>query len=327
MQTRTRPSLAGITDLNRLNAVANDYDMRPGWNKAEPSLWTEPRGTFLPARWSWADARAAMDSSAGLISAEQTDRRNLFLVNPLEGNEYATLRTLVSAFQGIMPGERARSHRHAPNALRLVLEGGEGIYTVVDGVRIDMKPGDVVLTPGWCWHGHGNDGNAPGYWIDYLDVPLVHQLEPMFFESWPDGFQAPAASTRDSEYVFSYDAITEVLDAADPDEDGVVRHVLDAPSLPTMELTMSRLGARKRAAADRRLLCNQIITIVEGEGQTVVDGKTFTWTRGDVIAIPRWTWYRHENSSPSVVFTVSDAPVYRKLGFWRHETAAGTTVN
>ena len=27
--------------------------------------------------------------------------------------------------------------------------------------------------------------------VDFLDVPLVHLLEPMFLENWPDGFQTP----------------------------------------------------------------------------------------------------------------------------------------
>jgi gentisate 1,2-dioxygenase len=110
--------------------------------------------------------------------------------NPLEGNTYATTRTLIAAYQMILPGEKARSHRHTPNALRLILEG-EGAYTVVDGVRLDMHPGDVVLTPNWYWHGHCSEADVPCYWLDGLDVPLVHLLQPMFFESYPGGFQDP----------------------------------------------------------------------------------------------------------------------------------------
>ncbi len=81
----------------------------------------------------------------------------------------------------ILPGERARSHRHSPHALRFVLDVPDTAYTVVDGTRIDMRPGDVLLTPGWHWHGHGNDGDRPGYWVDFLDVPTVQLLEPMRF--------------------------------------------------------------------------------------------------------------------------------------------------
>jgi gentisate 1,2-dioxygenase len=89
----------------------------------------------------------------------------------------------------IMPGEKARSHRHTPNALRLIVDAEPGAYTIVNGERLSMMPGDVVLTPNWCWHGHGNDSRSNAYWLDVLDVPLVHLLEPMFFEPHPDDFE------------------------------------------------------------------------------------------------------------------------------------------
>jgi gentisate 1,2-dioxygenase len=43
-----------------------------------------------------------------------------------------------------------RSHRHTSAALRLVLDAGDDVYNVVDGKRVDITPGDVVLTPSWC---------------------------------------------------------------------------------------------------------------------------------------------------------------------------------
>src|SRR5260370_25647918 len=89
---------------------------------------------------------------------------------------------LVAVYQMILPGEWARAHRHTPNALRLILDAEPGTYTQVDGVDIAMEPGDVLLTPNWSTHGHGNRGNASAYWLDFLDVPLVQLLEPMFFE-------------------------------------------------------------------------------------------------------------------------------------------------
>lgn len=312
--------------LDELNARALEIEMRPGWDKVERSLWPNPPENFRPAHWSWADAKSMIEASAGLISADQTDRRNLFMVNPVEDNDYATLRTLVCAYQGIGPGDRAPSHRHTPNALRLVLEGGEGIYTVVDGVRIDMEPGDVVLTPGWSWHGHGDDGSGPGYWIDYLDVPLVHLLEPMFFEPHPEHHQTAERTTRDTPYVFPFVDVARALDEAERDADGgvtdgVVQHVLDAPSLKTLRLTMSRLVDRRTASAPlARTTANQVVSVVEGEGRTLVGDRVFEWRRGDVVAIPRWTWFRHEAVDPAVLFTVSDAPVLEVLGFGRHET-------
>ena len=104
----------------------------------------------------------------------------------------------------IMPGEKARSHRHTPNALRLIIDAEPGAYTIVNGERLSMMPGDVVLTPNWCWHGHGNDSRACAYWLDVLDVPLVQLLEPMFFEPHPDEFEKETVVANASPMHFSW---------------------------------------------------------------------------------------------------------------------------
>ena len=120
------------------------------------------------------------------MPAEQTERRNLIMVNPIEGNTYATSRNISSPpIRCVMAGETARSHRHSAAALRLVLQAKPGTYTVVNGARVDMAPGDVVLTPAWCWHGHANESDATSYWIDFLDMPFVQHSEAMFFEPNP----------------------------------------------------------------------------------------------------------------------------------------------
>src|SRR5204863_7157128 len=111
----------------------------------------------------------------------------LIMVNPIEGNIYATSRNIVAAYQMVKAGEKARSHRHTAAALRLVVEAKPGTYTVVNGARIDMAPGDVVLTPAWSWHGHVNETKDTSYWIDFLDIPLVQLTEAMFFEPYPSG--------------------------------------------------------------------------------------------------------------------------------------------
>ena len=53
------------------------------------------------------------------MPVEQAERRNLIMVNPVEGNLYATTRNLVSAYQCVKGGETARTHRHTPAALLL----------------------------------------------------------------------------------------------------------------------------------------------------------------------------------------------------------------
>jgi gentisate 1,2-dioxygenase len=81
--------------------------------------------------------------------------RATFVVNPATGNTYATTRNIVGAYQMIQPGETARS---TPAALRLVLDAAYDVYTVVDGKRVEMTPGDVVLT-----HSARNGSRRPNW--------------------------------------------------------------------------------------------------------------------------------------------------------------------
>ena len=308
-------ALANAADLEDLRRQLDPLDFMAGWNKHEPSLWKEPRTDFKPMVWRWDAAKAGLDAAGRLIDAELAERRNLFMVNPIEGNHYATLRTLVSAYQMLLPGEKARTHRHSPNALRLVLDVADNCYTVVDGVRIDMQPGDVLLTPGMSWHGHGNDGSAPGYWIDFLDVPLVQLLEPMFLDLW-EGLQAATQSTRDSPYVFSMASMQAQLAQAAPDEHGRSRIQLDAPSMPTTALFMEKLAGGK-AGARLRSTENQIFAVVSGAGASEIGEQSLSWSRGDVFVAPGWRSVRHHASEDALLFCVSDLPVHQKLGFHR----------
>ena len=314
-----RQSLTHAASLDELREGLGPLAFMAGWNKLEPSLWREPRTAFQAAKWCWADAKEGLDAAGRLISAEQADRRNLFMVNPIEGNYYPTVRTLVCAYQMILPGERARSHRHSPNALRLVLDVGDATYTVVDGERLEMAPGDVVLTPGWCWHGHANDGSRPGYWIDFLDVPLVQLLEPMFLEGWPEGFQMPTASRTQSPYVFSRGSIEQRLDTAEPDPSG--RHgarieLTGTAGLSTIALHMERLRTGD-STVPFRTTANQIFAVAHGSGATSVDGRRFHWRKGDVVAVPSWQRFSHDAEEDSLLFCVSDRAAMQALGFLR----------
>lgn len=320
MTTTLAARLADAPSLDALYSLVRDGGLMPGWNKPTPSLWAAPRKTFAPAHWRYAEAKAALDAAGRLITTEDAERRNMVLINPMEGNGYGTTRTLVSAYQMILPGERARSHRHAPNALRLVLDAEPGAYTVVDGERLAMLPGDVVLTPSWCWHGHGNDSPAPAYWLDYLDVPLVQALEPMFFEPYPGDFQPITATPERSPFVFGWRATEAALDQATPDPSGRFgcQVALAAPALRTIGLFMLRLqaGARTKPV---QTTANDIYSVVRGRGETVVDGERFEWSRGDVVVAPAWRPHEHHAAEDAVLFRVTDAPALEALGFLRSE--------
>ena len=82
-----------------------------------------------------------------------------------------TTDSLYAGFQTVLPGETAPAHRHMAYAVRLILESNKG-FTSVAGHKIYLEPGDLVLTPSWQWHYHGNDGDTPTLWVDCLDIPV-----------------------------------------------------------------------------------------------------------------------------------------------------------
>jgi gentisate 1,2-dioxygenase len=314
MTSPTPQALSQSGTLDELYAQLAPIRMGAGWAKPTPSLWPEPRKSFQPFVWSYAQAKGALDAAGRLINTELAERRNLILQNPAEG--YATSRTIVCAYQMIMPGEKARSHRHTPNALRLVVDAEPGAYTVVNGERLSMLPGDVVLTPNWCWHGHGNDGRACAYWLDVLDVPLVHLLEPMFFEPHPDEFEKESVVPNASPMHFPWAQTQARLAEAQARGNGHAAEIALDAALDTMALSMIGLKPGQRTAS-RKVMANSVFGVVQGSGFTEADGTVLPWSRGDVIVVPSWREHVHRSDSGAVLFRVTDEPVMRKLGFLR----------
>lgn len=312
--------LARAGSLGELYALLKPMNVGPGWDKPTPSLWESPRKSFVPAHWRYDQARAALDAAGRLINTELAERRNLILFNPIPGNDYATTRTLLAAYQMILPGEKARSHRHTPNALRLIVDAEPGAYTVVDGVKLMMVPGDVLLTPNWSWHGHGNEAAAPAYWIDFLDTPLIHALEPMFFEPHPAIYEPIARVTADSPMRFSWEDTLRLLDAAPADSAGRYGTEIELgdPAMTTIALHMMRLEADLSTAA-HRTTANNIYAVAQGRGVSVIDGERFEWSRGDVIAAPAWRPHWHRAAEDAVLLRVSDEPLLSKLDLLREE--------
>ena len=325
MASPTPHELSQSGTLEDLYGQLGSIRMGAGWAKPTPSLWPEPKKSFAPFVWSYAQAKGALDAAGRLINTELAERRNLILQNP--AGDYATSRTIVAAYQMIMPGEKARSHRHTPNALRLIIDAEPGAYTIVNGERLSMMPGDVVLTPNWCWHGHGNDSRACAYWLDVLDVPLVQLLEPMFFEPHPDDFEKESVVANASPMHFSW-AETErrlaevgARDNGKPAEIALGDAAHEKSALDTMALSMIELKAGQ-ATASRKVMANSVFGVAKGSGTTDAGGVKLSWGRGDVVVVPAWQEHVHRSDNGAVLFRVTDEPVMRKLGFLREGNGA-----
>ena len=305
-------------NMEQLYALLDHTGMGPGWNKPEPSLWPTPRKNFVPAHWSYALSRPALDAAGRYVSTALAERRNLILANPVPGNTYATVRTLVAAYQMVKPHETARSHRHRPNALRLVIDADPETYTIVDGVKIPMLPGDVLLTPNWAWHGHANESDACAYWVDFLDVPLMHFMEAMFFESYPEGIERSDKADAASPFRFAFADSKDQLDRMEEGGAGWKQLALGPMQMDTIGLFVERLesGATRDAG---RTTAHSIYAVIDGSGVSHIDSTEIRWSRGDVIALPGWRPATHHAFERSHLLRVTDEPLMRKLNWLREE--------
>jgi gentisate 1,2-dioxygenase len=91
--------------------------------------------------------------------------------------------------------------------------------------------------------------------------------------------------------------------------------------LPTMAcwVQMLRPGSRLKA---HRHTGSAVYYVVQGAGETIIDGVRFTWGRGDVIVLPPWALHEHANTSShdaAILFSIQDRPVLEALGLYREE--------
>lgn len=296
----------------------------PGWIRhARPLMWKRPRSAFMPAHWQYASIKPALMAAGRLIGTGEAERRNFILRNPVEGNDFGTTRTLIGAYQSILPGERARAHRHSPHALRVILES-RGSYSVVNGRKHPMESGDVVLTPGGSWHGHGHEGAEQAYWFDCLDIPLVHLLEPMAAEEHPQGWEDNVVDEARSPMRFTWEDTRAALDAQAACETPAQASLfgtsieLPAPSMPTIGIHVHRMAAGWQGRPYRHT-ASSIFVVLRGRGSSRVGESIFAWAFGDVIAAPMGVELRHAATEQAVIVELTDAKLMRHCAYYQLE--------
>jgi gentisate 1,2-dioxygenase len=274
------------------------------------------------------------------------ERRVLRLANP--GLEHGTTHTMSAAIQLILPGERAPAHRHTATAIRWVISG-QGAYTTVEGDKCYMERGDLILTPTWRWHDHGNEGDGPMIWMDGLDTPLVHNLEASFYEPFPEDAQ-PVMAVGESVRKYSvgglkpvgeqpnlehspmfhykwartHEALTQLAEVGANAFDDVAMEFSNPSTgegvLRSLAcwIQMIRPGVSTRA---HRHASSKIYQVFEGSGYSIIDGQRFNWTTGDTFCVPSWAWHEHGNESgePAYLFSIHDTPLMTGLAIYREE--------
>jgi gentisate 1,2-dioxygenase len=173
--------------LDQLHADVFERNMAPFWaidlkNKNDEDRQVRDNRKAVPFLWSYQrDIEPLLHRSAELITAESSERRSLILVNPGLAPRRASVTTMYTAYRLNDPREIMPPHRHSPNAIRFGLTGAQN-FTGVEGENIVFGPGDMVLTPHDTWHNHGNKGGEPAINLSVLDLPLVEQLNALYFE-------------------------------------------------------------------------------------------------------------------------------------------------
>lgn len=308
--------LALKEDLARANCRVHQPD--------DPPLFTrEPRSEMKSVHWPAAQTEPLLERIGEQIALGSGGmRRTLRLHNP--GLPYGTTHTFWASIQVILPGEIAEAHRHTANAFRFIMKGS-GATTTVEGERVSMHEGDLVLTPSWLWHDHEYQGKGPMVWLDVLDISLVRAMHATFFQPYERPVQPVKAAGDASPLVYRRAAAEAALEAqagrdADAFDDLVHEYLAPngGPAMSTLGMRLIRLRSGF-AGRPRRQVGSKLYYVVRGSGSTKVDEQRFDWRGGDFMAIAPWAWHEHAAHEDSVLFEVSDAPAMAALGYFREE--------
>ena len=312
------------------------------------ALWAVPpkvpTGPYQPNVWRFKEVMPALEKSKSVYTMGESheDRRALNYVNPNGGK---SMPTISAGIQMIFPGESATCHRHSSTAGRFMISGRGG-FTVQEGQKYRMEPGDLILTPNWTWHDHGNDGDEPSVWLDCTDIafqtwgglfqedlPEVQKVthdRPTANIRYTSSGMLPVgdrpASVNSPQMLYKWkaaeDAVRSLLKLGeDPYDCAIVEYVnpLTAGHCTSTQahyLQMLRKGFHGKA---RRRTEHAHCYIFRGRGSTIVDGEEYKWEQGDTIVIPSWSFYEHIADEETFLLYFSDLPLREPFGIHRME--------
>jgi gentisate 1,2-dioxygenase len=348
-------SADSIAGSNMSNARRDFYDrlrplgLAPLWEVLAALVTPCPRTPAIAARWRFAEIKPLLLEASELISAAEAERRVLILENPALPDQSRVTATLYAGLQLILPGEVAPAHRHSQSALRFVM-AGEGAFTALDGERAYMGRYDLILTPNWIWHDHGNDTDQPMIWLDGLDIPLVLALDASFAEHRPTRDAHPA--TRPPEHAqqrwgrnlrparlegpapevnplgaYRYEQWRATLEAmrgaaAPHAHDGYRMEFINPVNGGSIMSTMSAFAQLIPAAFTTRPIRSTdgaIMVVTQGTGHIVLGAERLELAEGDIVVAPSWVPRQISADEDLIVFSYSDKAAQEKLGLWRED--------
>lgn len=335
-------------EIEELNELLRGRSVSGLWNLDHAERQSDPKTRVKPHLWKWDEIYDSLLQAREKISVASgsVERRVIRLVNPGMAESEMTSHTMLLSFQLIQPGEVAPAHRHTMAAIRFILQG-KGAYTNVDGQKMVMEEGDLILTPQGSWHEHAHEGNEPMVWIDGLDVPFVQALQVISFDPYREGRlpvneaidpQAYYGMTRPVErngqermpllhyqWRDTYPSLQRLAGGNGNPYDGVALEYVNpetgGPTLPTFSCWIQMLRPSERTQAHRHN-STSIYHVFRGSGTTMIDNEPFHWEKGDTFIVPLWSWHQHANRSSdqeAILFSMHDLPILRAFGLYREE--------
>lgn len=323
------------------------HNLAPLWEDLRNLLLRAPSPEAVPHVWRYADVRPLLLESGALITAEEAERRVLILENPALPGKACATDTLYAGLQLILPREIAPAHRHTQSALRYIVEGS-GAYTAVDGEKAYMEEGDLILTPSWTWHDHGNTSDDPMVWLDGLDIPILRFMTTTFVEHYPDPVYPESRPSGDSlaryganmlpvnetraqmtspVFRYPYERSREALEKmhlagdVDPYEGCKLEYINPATggaAMPTMSSFLQLLPKGFKTES-YRATDSAVYSVAEGAGTVCIGNDELAWGKRDTFAVPAWMPHTFEVSEDSVLFSFSDRVMQQSLGLWREQ--------
>jgi len=353
-----------MNDLGRIEDLPQAYRVALTQNNLVP-LWPSLRGVLppkipnrqtQPTHWAYRDIKPLLLQAGELTPIEKAERRVLVLANP--GHTLEKMQASAAMYLGmqlLLPGEWAPSHRHTPNAVRMVVEG-EGAYTTVQGVRCPMARGDLILPPTGLWHEHGHDGAEPVVWLDVLDLPIIYYTETSYhingdrqaIDSEQSGTEyavgsvvpltvfedRQARSSHADTPVATYpvlrypwcvarDALMQLADAQPAQSKLQVVYTNpdtggDAQNILGFYAQMVRPGDTVTLPVRSPA---QVFHQIEGQTAITIQDQTFHMATADTCCAPGYTAVTIHNpsaSDPAFLFVADESPLHRKLGVYEN---------
>ena len=338
--------------LGRLEDLPQDYrddltrhNLLPLWPNLRAVLPPRvPSRQTKPVHWPYASIRPLLMRAGELTPMEKAERRVLVLANPGHGLENMKASpAMYLGMQLLLPGEWAPSHRHTPNAVRMVVEG-RGATTTVNGERCPMERGDLILTPTGQWHEHAHEGQDPVVWLDVLDLPLVYYTETSYAVEgqrqavkpgrgdavYAAGGLVPTSSFVRSEAPYPmlrypWAATRAALEALATNQPGLEAVQVTYVNPETGRDVQNNLGFHAlmlRPGQSLRLPArssSQVFHLIEGGVDVAVRDSRFALAEADTCCAPGYeavTLTNRSATEPAFVFIADESPLHRKLGVY-----------